>query len=123
MLKLAFSLIAAGAIHLALPRTAHAVPCDQVPGLTNPVYLQVGDTQTALMKRLGRALRDNGPRPVSLLFATSGSCTNIRAIYDRILIPAQTNMQYVPSIAENPTWDPATSPTLTCQVPDGGKVP
>ena len=36
------ALAAAGALALAAPRAAHAVPCDQVPGLTNPVYLQVG---------------------------------------------------------------------------------
>lgn len=123
MRRLAFSLIAAGALHVALPGTAHAVPCDQIPGLTNPVYLQVGDTQTALMKRLARKLRDNAPRQVSMIFTTSGSCTNIRAIYDRTPLAAGTNVQYVPSSAEDPAWDPATSPTLTCQVPAGGKVP
>jgi len=123
MRGLTLSLIAAGALVAALPRAAHATPCDQIPGLTNPVYLQVGDTQLALMKRLGRAMRDNAARPVSMIFTTSGSCTNIRAIYDRTPIAAGTNVQYVPSIAENPTWDPATSPTLTCQVPVGGKVP
>lgn len=123
MQRLAFSLIAAGALVAAIPRAAHAVPCDQIAGLTNPVYLQVGDTQTNLMKRLARAMRDNAPRPVSMIFITSGSCTNIRAIYDRTPIAAGTNVQYVPSIAENATWDPATSPTLTCQVPAGGKVP
>ncbi|HWO26566.1 MAG TPA: hypothetical protein VNO30_47885 [Kofleriaceae bacterium] len=123
MRTLAISILAAGAIAAALPRAAHAVPCDQVPGLANPVYLQVGDTQLALMKRLARALRDSAPRPVSLVFTTSGSCTNIRTIYDRTAIPATTNVQYAPSIAENPSWDPATSPTLTCQVPAGGKVP
>src|SRR5689334_15438438 len=123
MRGLALSIAAAGALVLALPRAAHAVPCDQVPGLTNPVYLQVGDTQLSLMKRLGRAMRDNAPRPVSMIFTTSGSCTNIRAIYDRTPLAAGTNVQYAPSIAENPTWDPATSATLTCQVPTGGKVP
>ncbi|HWU90461.1 MAG TPA: hypothetical protein VN253_24520 [Kofleriaceae bacterium] len=123
MRSLVFTMTAAGALAVAVPRSAEAVPCDQVPGLTNPVYLQVGDTQLALMKRLGRALRDNAPRPISMIFTTSGSCTNIRAIYDRTPIAASTNVQYVPSIAENPTWDPASSPTLTCQVPAGGKVP
>jgi hypothetical protein len=125
MRGLAISILAVGtiAIAVALPRTAHAVPCDQVPGLTNPVYLQVGDTQLALMKRLARAMRDNAPRPISLIFTTSGSCSNIAAIYNRTPLQATTNVQYVPSIAENPSWDPATSPTLTCQVPAGGKVP
>lgn len=126
MRGLPLSLVATGAVTAALaasPRAARAVPCDQVPGLTNPVYLQVGDTQLSLMKRLARAMRDNAPRPVSMIFTTSGSCTNIRAIYDRTPLAAGVNVQYVPSIAENASWDPATSPTLTCQVPAGGKVP
>jgi hypothetical protein len=123
MRSLAFSVIATGVLAVAVPRAAHAVPCDQIPELTNPVYLQVGDTQLALMKRLGRALRDNASRKISLIFITSGSCTNIRAIYDGTPITAGTNVQYVPSIAENGAWDPVTSPTLTCQVPTGGKIP
>lgn len=104
---------------LALPGTAGAAPCDQLP---NPIYLQVGDTQTSLMKQLGRALRDNTDKPVTLVFITSGSCTNIQAIYTRVAIPAGTNMQYVPSISEDGAWTPA-SPTLSCQAPTGGVVP
>ena len=63
---------------LALARPAGAVTCDQ---LTNPIYLQVGDTQVNLMKRLGRALRDNLTHPITLVFVTSGSCTNIANFY------------------------------------------
>src|ERR1700759_530836 len=70
---------------VAVPQLAHAAPCSTM-GLTNPVVLQVGDTQTNLMHALGRKLRDNtdpggNPNPITLLFITSGSCTNIAAIY------------------------------------------
>ena len=102
---------------LTLARSAHAAPCDQLP---NPVYLQVGDTQLNLMKRLGRALRDNTPKPITLVFVTSGSCTNIQAIYTRVQITG--NMQYVPSIAENSAWTPASA-TVTCTAPTAGVVP
>src|SRR5438067_6171083 len=102
---------------LALARPAGAVTCDQ---LANPVYLQVGDTQLNLMKRLGRALRDNLARPITLVFVTSGSCTNIGNFYANV--PITTNMQYVPSTLEDPNWGPA-SPTLTCTPPTGGVVP
>ena len=48
---------------LAIARPAHAAITPPPPGpcanLPHPVYLQVGDTQLNLMKRLGRALRDN----------------------------------------------------------------
>ncbi|MEJ7602889.1 MAG: hypothetical protein WKG01_33685, partial [Kofleriaceae bacterium] len=77
-------------------------------------------TQTNLMKQLGRALRDNTPKPLSLVFITSGSCANIQAIYTRV--PITVNMQYIPSTLEDPAWTPA-SPTLSCEPPTGGVVP
>lgn len=102
------------------PRASHAAPCDTL-GLPGTVYLQVGDTQLNLMKQLARKLRDNTARPITLVFTTSGSCTNINAIYNRVPFAATTNLQYVPSTAEDPAWTPA-SPTLTC-TPPAGKVP
>lgn len=102
----------------ALARPADAAPCSDLP---NPIYLQVGDTQLNFMKRLGRALRNNAPKPVTLVFVTSGSCANIQAIYTRV--PITGNMQYVPSTAEDANWNPATSATGSCQAPTGGVVP
>lgn len=104
---------------LALPRPSQAATCDT---LTNPIYLQIGDTQNNLMKRLARALRDNTNKPITLVWTTSGSCTNIQAIYTRVPLAAGTNLNYVPSVAEDPNWTPASA-TLTCQVPTGGMVP
>lgn len=98
-------------------RPAAAATCDTLP---NPVYLQVGDTQLNLVKRLGRALRDNPAKPLTLVFVTSGSCTNINAIYTRV--PITGNMQYVPSTAEDAAWTPASA-TLTCTAPGTGVVP
>jgi len=104
---------------LAVPRADAANPtCDT---LSNPIYLQVGDTQTNLMKQLGRALRDNTPNPITLVFFTSGSCTNIDNFYNHTAAITAT-MSYIPSIAENPTWTPA-SPTLSCTPPTGGVFP
>src|SRR5436190_17440875 len=59
----------------ALSSSASAAPCEN---LTNPIYAQVGDTQANLMKRLGRALRDNTTKPITLVWITSGSCANIQ---------------------------------------------
>jgi len=102
------------ALLLADAGIADAAPCDS---LANPIYLQVGDTQLNLMKRLGRALRDNAPKPITLVFITSGSCVNIDNMYHHSAA-ITANMQYVPSIAEDPSWTPA-SPTLTCTPPAG----
>ncbi len=107
------------ALALAVPRTAGAaVDCSTLP---NPIYLQVGDTQTNLMKRLGRALRDNTAKPITLVFTTAGSCTNIDLMY-HMTAPITANMQYIPSIAEDPNWLP-TSATLPCTPPGTGVFP
>ncbi len=105
---------------LLIPRLGDADPCTNLPGPI--VYAQVGDTQTNLVKRLARALRDNTPKPITLVFTTSGSCTNINAIYNRVAIADTVNMQYVPSLTEDPAWTPSSA-TLTCQLPAGGVVP
>lgn len=110
------------ALAVAMPHEAMACPtttpvCDT---LENPIYLQVGDTQTNLMKRLGRALRDNTAKPITMVFLTSGSCTNIQQIYTRL--PITASMQYLPSVGEDPAWTPS-SPTCPCTAPTGGVVP
>ena len=109
------------ALALAAP-AAHAVnpTCE---GLTNPIFLQVGDTQTNLMLNLGRALRDNTPDPITLVFKTSGSCTNIDNFYNHSgPFPAGTTFSYVPSTAENAAWTPSMGP-LSCSTTTVGLLP
>ena len=84
--------------------------------LANPLYLQVGDTQEPLMKKLGRALRD-ADAPITLVYLTSGSCTNVEAIYSNVAITK--NPLYVPSTLEDPSWTPL-KPSLACTIPAGG---
>jgi len=99
---------------LAIPATARAAPCSD---LTNPVYMQVGDTQVNLLRRMGRSLANNTPSPMTIVFVTNGSCDNVNAMYADVKVNG--NMQYIPSSAEDAAWDPAspgTSPTKTCQV-------
>src|SRR5262245_16340655 len=61
---------------LALAGAAQAAPPD-CSSLPNPVYLQVGDTQEPLMKALGQKLRASQINPITIIYKTSGSCTNI----------------------------------------------
>lgn len=111
------------AIAAIAPLQAHA----QVPSCTtlpNPVYLQVGDTQQNLLIRLGRKLRDNTPKPITLVYFTSPSCTNIAAIYPPgVPITAGKVMSYIQSQAEIPdgTWTPTTAPA-TCTL-DAARIP
>ena len=67
--------------------------------LTNPVYIQCGDTQANLMLNLGRALRDNTV-PITLVWVTDPSCTNVNLAYLGGNIgsgSAAASMSYVPS--------------------------
>ncbi len=98
---------------LVSARADAQVACSSLP---NPVYMQVGDTQEPLMKTLGRALRDED-RPISIVYVTSGSCTNVPALYNDTKITK--NMLYAPSTAEDASWGPK-KPALSCTVPAEG---
>ncbi|HVK77672.1 MAG TPA: hypothetical protein VM734_30415 [Kofleriaceae bacterium] len=113
--------LALGALAIALAIGAGdakaQVACDTLP---NPVYMQIGDTQQPLIKELGRALRDNTPNPITIVYITSGSCTNITAVYNNT--PVTMNMLYAPSVAEDPNWTTAM-PARSCTAPAGGAIP
>jgi hypothetical protein len=117
MAAIGAALISIAPAHAAIPPPPPG-PC---ANLTNPIYLQVGDTQLNLMKRLGRALRDNTPKPITLVFTTSGSCTNIDNFYNHTA-PITANMQFVPSLADDSTWTPSDA-TWTCTPASGGVLP
>jgi hypothetical protein len=100
------------------------VACSSLP---NPVYIQCGDTQINLMLNLGRALRGNGT-PITLVWLTAPSCSNIDLIYLGGNIGGGgnggdvTTMSYVPSVAEDSTWQPSDG-AATCNLPQGGVTP
>jgi hypothetical protein len=99
---------------LMASRRALAIDCSALP---NPVYVQTGDTQEPLMKSLGQKLRESKVNPMTLVYKTSGSCTNIDAMYKGT--PLTTNPLYIPSMAEDPTWDPS-KPAPQCTIDPQG---
>lgn len=103
-------------IVLAVARVASAqnVNCDTLP---NPIYLQVGDTQANLMKRLGRALRANTNKMITLVWQTSPSCDNITAFYNDTARANGTTMRYAPSTSDvgGATWVVTDDP-FTCNL-------
>jgi hypothetical protein len=111
-LLLVFSVLV-GSVLLPSQRASAQVDCAT---LQNPLYLQVGDTQEPLMKELGRALR-NADAPITLIYVTSGSCTNVEALYTGV--PITKNPLYVPSAAEDATWTPQ-KPGVECKIAAGG---
>ncbi len=107
---------ALGLVLAAAPPAIAALPdCSTLP---DPIYLQVGDTQVSLMKALGRKLRDNTPKPLTLIWASTGSCTNIATTYGRAKISTGLAMSYAPSIAEDPNFITGdTAPQCAYTVP------
>ena len=89
---------------------AGTVPaCSSLPGTV--VYIESGDTQQPLLKKLGRELRDKAN--ITIAYQLTGSCTLAPNLYQGTAIPKNTNLLYVPSTAENPSWTTA-QPELTC---------
>jgi hypothetical protein len=86
-------------------------PCSSLPGTI--VYIESGDTQQALLKRLGRQLRDTAN--ITIVYWLTGSCTLTPNLYGGTPIAAGQVMNYIPSTAENPSWTPKDAES-TCTV-------
>jgi hypothetical protein len=107
----------AGGLSLALGATpvhAQTVSCNS---LTNPLYLQIGDTQEPLIKALGQKLVHSTTNPITPVYITSGSCTNIEAIYGGTKITM--NPLYIPT---STSWTTSmASPSCTID-PNGHAI-
>jgi hypothetical protein len=90
-------------------------PCSALPGTL--VYIESGDTQENLLKRIGRHLRDNAN--ITLVFSLTGSCTLTSDLYLGNSIAGNATLKYIPSTAENPGWTTA-QPEATCTTDPGG---
>jgi hypothetical protein len=77
------------------------------------VYIESGDTQEALLKRLGRQLRDTAN--ITIVYWLTGSCTLTPNLYSGTPIATGQVMDYIPSTAEDPTWTPASA-ERTCAI-------
>jgi hypothetical protein len=86
-------------------------PCSSLPGTI--VYIESGDTQQALLKRLGRQLRDTAN--ITIVYWLTGSCTLTPNLYEGNPIAAGQLMNYIPSTAENSSWTPANAES-TCTI-------
>lgn len=93
--------------------------CSSLPGTV--VYIESGDTQQPLLKKLGRELRDKAN--ITIAYQLTGSCTLTPNLYQAVPIPKNTNMLYVPSTTEDPAWT-TSQPERTCTTDaNAGTVP
>ena len=93
--------------------------CSTLPGTV--VYIESGDTQEPLLKALGRSLRDDAN--ITLAFQLTGSCTLSPNLYGGTPIPKNTNMLYIPSTAESPTWTVADAESVCTTSSTAGTEP
>ena len=106
----------AAAVLVAGPSARAGTPdCASLPGTV--VYLESGDTQENLLKVLGRQLRDSAN--ITLAFELTGSCGITSDMYTGAQLISGATLDYIPSTAEDPTWDP-TQPESNCTVDPAG---
>lgn len=100
---------------------AQTIPaCSTV--LTNPIVLRIGATQEPHLKPLARGLRmssESTAQAVQVAYLTSGTCTNVAAIYNGENLSG--NVRYIPG-PEMPGWDPS-QPSPQCSIPVGTPLP
>jgi hypothetical protein len=92
--------------------------CSALPGTI--VYVESGDTQQALLKTLGRQLRDTAN--ITIVYWLTGSCTLTPNLYQGNPIATGQVMNYIPSTAENPSWttaDAENTCAITAPTPPG----
>jgi len=105
------SVVLAAGVLLA-GREALAKNCSELP---NPLVVESGDTQEPLLKHLGQRLANSTDKPMSILYRTTGTCTLIDDVYKSKKVASASTLSYLPTTAEDPTWDPS-KPSPSCTV-------
>jgi hypothetical protein len=119
------SIVLAGAMAAAAfsARDASAATCASIAATTGAsvIYIQNGDTQEPLLKRLGKNLLANAN--IFIAYANTGSCTLTPNLYNGVQIPANSNMSYIPTVsADGGVWDPSQPPG-TCTTDPANPTP
>jgi hypothetical protein len=75
------------------------------------LYIESADTQETVLDIMGRELRDSAN--ITITFELTGSCTVVPNIYQATPLPKNTEMLFIPSTDECPSWT-SSDPELTC---------
>ncbi len=97
---------------------AHAAPCASLLLTTPRVIIENGDTQEPLLKAAGQQLASSA-NPIRVLYLNKSTCLLAADLYNGASIPDTTPVSYIPTTAEDPTWNP-TKPSPTCTLEAGG---
>jgi hypothetical protein len=113
------SILAAGAV-TSLAAQAEAAPCSTL-GAQPIVYLENGDTQEPLVKRLGQKLLASST-PIRLVYKNKRTCDLALDMYNATaLVNDAIAIRYIPTALEDPAWTPSM-PTPQCEADPGGNV-
>jgi hypothetical protein len=117
---------AATGLSATLASTAEAVPCSTL-GTQPIVYIENGDTQETLVKRLGYRLA-NAATPVRLVYKNKRTCDLAVDLYTpNLMVNDAIAIKYIPTTNDtgaagnDPTWTPL-SVSPTCEAAAGGNV-
>ena len=114
---LALGAVAAG-LFVTASSTANAAPCSALPG-PPIVYIENGDTQEPLIKRLGYLLA-NSANPIRIVYKNEPSCTLALDMYtpNQMINEGARPIRYIPLATEDATFTPlSASPTCDADVP------
>lgn len=97
---------------------AHAVACDALGG-PSVLWIENGDTQEPLLKRLGRQLASTSSSPLRIVYRNRPTCELADNFYGarNLAVVASRPLRYIPTPAEDAAWDPATSASPMCDQP------
>ncbi len=106
---------------LLVSSPAVAAPCTSLGGPTI-VFIENGDTQEGLIKRLGYRLA-NSAQALRLVYKNLPTCTLANDLYlgNNIVtdLTGARPIRYIPTAGEMPTWTP-NDPAPTCEADDPG---
>lgn len=116
------AILVAGAIGVPVASAAPALaaPCTSL-GAQPIVFIENGDTQEPLVKRLGARLI-NSATPVRIVYKNRRTCDLALDMYTpNAMVNDAIAIKYIPSATEDPTWTPL-SVTPSCEADAGGNT-
>lgn len=114
-------LLAAGAAAATLPLVtdARAALCGSLSAGVPLIWIENGDTQEPLLKKLGYQLARSGT-PLRIVYKNRRTCDLAADMYSAArMVNDAIPIRYVPTAAEDPAWTPG-DPSPTCEADAGG---
>jgi hypothetical protein len=105
---------------VGVTRVAGAATCSSL-GAQPIVYIENGDTQEPLVKRLGQKLLASAT-PIRLVYKNRRTCDLALDVYNATkMVNDAIAIKYIPSASEDPQWDPS-KPSPVCDADAAGNA-